>query len=78
MADNNDLTKLLGDLQTKLVADLLAKIQKGEATAADLSVARQLLKDNNITVTPQADPNISRIHESLPFDPRLSREEDVA
>lgn len=75
MPDDNNLMKALEGLQTSLVANLAERIAKGEATAADLSVARQLLKDNNITVTPQADPNILRIHEALPFEPRLDRAE---
>ncbi len=43
-----DLKDLLAQLHNGLVKTLLEKVSSGEATAADLSVARQLLKDNGI------------------------------
>ena len=44
--ERDDLVLLLND---KLAEQLLKKIQDGEATAQDLNVARQYLKDNNIS-----------------------------
>ena len=41
--------KTLNEMHTALAKALLAKVKSGEATAAELSVARQMLKDNNIT-----------------------------
>lgn len=41
--------KLLADLFELTVAELIGRIKSGSATAAELSVARQLLKDNCIT-----------------------------
>ena len=61
--------KLLEDLHSALVSTLLDKIKSGEATAADLGVARQLLKDNGIDAAATNDQPILKLHESLPFDP---------
>ena len=47
--------EVLEKLSTTLAQELLDRINSGEAGAADLNVARQLLKDNNITVVPQAE-----------------------
>lgn len=44
-----NLEALLRTLQVKTVETLLAKIEAGEATPADLNVVRALLKDNGIT-----------------------------
>lgn len=61
--------KILEDLHSALVTTLLDKIRAGEATAADLGVARQLLKDNGIDAAARHDQPILKLHESLPFDP---------
>jgi hypothetical protein len=44
-------SKKLEEIHDALTETLLKKIRNGEATAADLSVARQFLKDNGIEVT---------------------------
>jgi len=41
----------LAAIHSALAAQLLAKIASGEATSAELSVARQFLKDNDITAS---------------------------
>ena len=38
----------LADLHNELAKELARKIKDGEATAADMAVARQFLKDNGI------------------------------
>lgn len=43
---------LLGILHNALAEDLLKKIQAGEASAAEMAVARGLLKDSHITCVP--------------------------
>ncbi|MGQ0621490.1 MAG: hypothetical protein ACT4QA_16475 [Panacagrimonas sp.] len=48
----SDLNALLAQIHEGLARDLLSKIKSGEATAADLSVARQFLKDNAIQAKP--------------------------
>ena len=63
-----NMSELLEALHSSLAEDLLAKIQSGEATAADLSVARQFLKDNGIDSVAFADSPIANIASALPFD----------
>lgn len=58
----------LNSLHSCLVNALLEKIRSGTATAADLGVARQLLKDNGIDVVAKAGAPLLRLHEALPFD----------
>lgn len=59
----------LKDLHDIIAQELVARIQSGDASSADLSVARQFLKDNGIDAsTGQSEPlmNLSKV---LPFDP---------
>jgi len=50
-----------------LAQALLDKIRTGEATAADLNVARQYLKDNNVTSAPLPGSPMSNLVRELPF-----------
>ena len=59
-----DLLAEVLDGSTRL---LLERIKSGEATAADLNVARQLLKDNGINAIPTRDNGIGRLAQELPF-----------
>jgi hypothetical protein len=59
----------LRDLHTSLVRTLTERIQAGTATAADLGVARQLLKDNGIDSAIKQNAPILKLHDALPFDP---------
>lgn len=68
-----NLNDTLGDIQIELAGLVLKRIKDGTATAADLQVARGLLRDNSITSMPSANPNLLRLSESLPFN-----EEEVA
>jgi hypothetical protein len=49
-------------------AELLSRIQEGVATPTDLNVARQMLKDNNITVSAESSSPLINIAEALPYD----------
>jgi len=60
---------LLAQLHDKTVRELLRKIESGEATAADLGVARALLRDNDITAKPAKGTPIYQLTERLPFVP---------
>lgn len=65
---SQDLKEILSDIQIKMAEELLKRIESGSATAADLQVARQLLRDNNIQAgRPQANPSLMRIAQTLPF-----------
>jgi hypothetical protein len=54
-------------LHKALATNLAAKIENGEATAADLSVARQFLKDNGIESLPTSGNPIGKLADQLPF-----------
>jgi hypothetical protein len=54
-------------MQEALAQGLLDRIRSGEATAADMNVARQLLKDNNITSVPKPGDPIANLVHTLPF-----------
>jgi hypothetical protein len=62
-----ELEKTLSDLHIELAKLLLAKVRSGTATAADLSVARQFLKDNNIDGTPVDGSPLLELARSVPF-----------
>lgn len=61
------LEEELGDLQTALVVELRKRIRDGSATAADLSVARQFLKDNGIQAKAATGSPMGDLVDSLPF-----------
>jgi hypothetical protein len=57
----------LEDLHGAVAKCLADKIRLGEATAADLAVARQFLKDNGIDAIPTGGSPLAGLAESLPF-----------
>ena len=62
-------------LHGALAKDLTRRIKDGEATAADLSVARQFLKDNNIDSIAKPDNPLGNLAAALPF-PGSETEDD--
>ena len=55
-------------LQGLLASSLIQKLKDGTATAADLNVARQLLKDNNVSVLPmESSKDVQELASQLPF-----------
>jgi hypothetical protein len=64
MADTRDI---LADILDESARLLLNRIKAGEATAADLNVARQLLKDNGINAIPTKDNGLGQLARQLPF-----------
>ena len=63
-----ELSKILEELHTETANTLLERIKAGEATAADLSVARQFLKDNGIDSVAFQDSPVSNLAAVLPFN----------
>jgi hypothetical protein len=57
----------LGKLHDALAKKLAEKIRDGTVTAAELSVARQFLKDNNISSIPEPGSSLGELKDSLPF-----------
>ena len=67
------MQKMMGELHKELANKLLEVVRDPEAKAGDLNVARQFLKDNEITALP-ADSNVMReILEGLPFDATIDQ-----
>ena len=62
------LSETLESLHTEVAMTLLDRIKSGEATAADLSVARQFLKDNGIDSVAFQDSPVSNLAAVLPFN----------
>lgn len=63
----SSLEKLLEEMHVEVAKGLLLRIKSGEATAADFNVARQLLKDNNITSVPKPGDPLNNLVHTLPF-----------
>lgn len=59
--------RTLEDLHELLAKTLLDKIKDPEVKSADLNVARQFLKDNNIDCIPREGNSIGKLAEELPF-----------
>jgi hypothetical protein len=55
-------------LHVAVASDLLAKIQSGEASAAELSAAIKFLKDNGIEALPAEGSPLGNLVDSLPFN----------
>lgn len=62
-APKSELEKLHAALAKKLAE----KIADGSATAADMAVARQFLKDNGIDAIPRAGSPLATLRDQLPF-----------
>lgn len=60
------LEDIFAKLHEALGSDLLTKVQSGEATAAELNVARQFLKDNGIDGVPTKENPLGKLAASLP------------
>lgn len=69
------LKKTYEALHEATVKELLKRVKSGTATAADLGVARQLLRDNGIDIGAERQKKpMLHLAEQLPFD----AEEDQA
>ena len=57
----------LNELHTLLAKKLLDRVNDPECKSADLNVARQFLKDNNIDAVPVAESPLAKLADKLPF-----------
>tara|TARA_B100000902_G_C26979947_1_gene749767 strand:+ start:74 stop:310 length:237 start_codon:yes stop_codon:yes gene_type:complete len=57
----------LNELHTLLAQKLLDRVNDPECKSADLNVARQFLKDNNIDAVPVAESPLAKLADKLPF-----------
>lgn len=67
MAQGKASAELMEMLHGILASALADKIKDGTATAADLSVARQFLKDNGIDGIPTESNPLGQLAAKLPF-----------
>lgn len=56
----------LDRLHNVLTQELLNRITSGDASAGDLNVARQFLRDNHIEALPVADSPLKNLLDTLP------------
>ena len=68
MENDKSSEKDLGELHGILAKTLKAKVMSGDATPADLNVARQFLRDNHIECNGSNNLDIKSLIEELPFD----------
>ena len=61
------MTKKLTELHNLLAEKLLDKVKDPDCKSADLNVARQFLKDNNIDAVPVDNSPLQQLLEELPF-----------
>jgi len=72
----DDNRKALEGLFTETIKQLKLRIASGEATAADLGVARQLLKDNGIEALSTGNNELSKLKASMELEDFDVDEED--
>lgn len=63
-----DQDKVLAELHEETINLLLGRIKDGSATAAELSVARSILRDNGINSTTHGNAPIAKLEMVMPFD----------
>ena len=63
-----EMSKTLEELHEELAKVLLDRVKNPDAKSADLNVARQFLKDNNVDAVPTEDSPLKKLIEELPFD----------
>jgi hypothetical protein len=59
---------LLSELHGEMAKAMQKKLASGDATASDLNVIRQFLKDNGVNSDGVQDPNVKSLADDLPDD----------
>tara|TARA_Y100001972_G_C7426800_1_gene220105 strand:- start:257 stop:463 length:207 start_codon:yes stop_codon:yes gene_type:complete len=63
-----DKEKILTELHNAVAKELLDRVVSGDATSADLNVARGFLKDNGIDAGLDQSEPMANLAKSLPFN----------
>ena len=66
---------LLEQLWNLTIQSLIGKIEDGDYTSQDLNIARQLLKDNGMTLSDADETPIADLADVLPFTKHQTNEE---
>lgn len=61
------MSDTLAKLHTALAEQLLARIESGEATAADFQAAAKFLKDNGIDADASKNPGLNNLNTAMKF-----------
>mgnify|MGYP007024830396 CR=1 FL=1 len=69
---NNNMNDKLSELHQELAKVLLERVKDPDAKSADLNVARQFLKDNNIDAVPVKGSPLEELINQLPFNEEKS------
>lgn len=69
MSSSRATDDLLGQLHAKVAAKLIAKIESGEATAAEMANAIRFLKDNGIEAIVAPGSALARLVDAIPDFP---------
>lgn len=67
MGNTDNSKETLSSMHKLLAETLLAKIKDGTATAAELNIARQFLRDNGIDGVAAEGTPLALVRETLPF-----------
>ena len=67
------MQKKMSELHTELAHKLLEIVRDPESKASELNVARQFLKDNDVTAIPHESNVMKEILEGLPFDEKVDQ-----
>ena len=70
--NNNNMNDKLSELHQELAKVLLERVKDPDAKSADLNVARQFLKDNNIDAVPVKGSPLEELINQLPFNEEKS------
>lgn len=65
---NNNTNEILSKLHDSVAKELLDRVLSGEATSADLNVAKGFLKDNGIDASIDASEPMADLAKTLPFN----------
>lgn len=63
---SDDARLILNPMLSEMATLLRNRIKEGTATAADLAVARQLLRDNGVTAIPVKASPLGRLVDEMP------------
>jgi hypothetical protein len=65
--EKDEFETTLEDMHVGLAKELLKRVKDGTASASDLNVARQFLKDNGIEGNPKKHTPLRELTNALPF-----------
>lgn len=68
--------KTLSDLHSAVAEELLRRVMTGDATSADLNVARGFLKDNGIDAGLDQSEPLANLAKTLPFNVDMKKVAD--